>query len=374
MATLRYRFERRSLTPSAGKARTGPAAPAPGGRDTSHNLRPTPAPRPGRRPGSPGRASVAAAATRTRADRTARTRPGPRGSTRRHRGARCETTRAPGRTAAPGNLRRRRAPSGSTITGRAQVKVNGRSTGRLSEQENRSPRRPADLVEDLMNLGRDRPCRTSDAPEQDLAEQPPGRQASRHGGVSRERDGIPGECRPAATAKTPARRRAVGNLAARDARRADATRRGRLERDRACAGARSTPGGAAGARTARVVARSRAALPAGAARTKPADHLGAMGRVPSHGTANAPSSVRTTTRARRTGWRQSRAARLPRASTINPPTAAWASQRQAKTYPSISLALRLFGCSVTPFVSGPRRSFAPGPAAPPRLRPSPGAG
>ncbi len=47
-----------------------------------------------------------------------------------------------------------------------------------------------------MNLGRDWPCRdTSDAPEQYLAEQPPGSQPGRYGGVSREREGLPGECR-----------------------------------------------------------------------------------------------------------------------------------------------------------------------------------
>src|SRR5271157_271080 len=99
-------------------------------------------------------------------------------------------------------------------------------------------------------------------------------------------------------------------------------------------------GGAAGPRAARI-SPEEGAEARGVARTKPADHLGAIGRKPSHGTANPPTSVRTTTRARRTGWRQSRAARLPRQSTINPPTAAWASQRQARTYASISLALLL---------------------------------
>ena len=79
MATLRYRFERRSPTPSAGKTgRT--CGPAPGGRGTSHSPPPSSAPRPGRRPGSPGRAAVAAAATRTRADRRARSRRARRGS------------------------------------------------------------------------------------------------------------------------------------------------------------------------------------------------------------------------------------------------------------------------------------------------------
>ena len=96
----------------------------------------------------------------------------------------------------------------------------------------------------------------------------------------------------------------------------------------------------------------------------PVDQRGATGRTASQGTASAPRSVRTTSRARRTGCRQRRAARLPAARMIRLPAAAFASRPQPRICHSISVAL--------PFRIDVRHLLFPGrrnqPLQPPEFR------